>query len=143
MTGAIDQMGHILSVGAVNEKIEGFFDTCDDRGLTGTQGVIIPTVNAGDLMLRHDVVEACEAGDFRVYGVETVQQALKILTGIPAGTRDTEGRYQPGTVLGIAVERAHEYWLKATPSSSRPRRKRPARTSRKAKPGTQGGRRPA
>ncbi|MFV1959586.1 MAG: AAA family ATPase, partial [Planctomycetota bacterium] len=69
MTGAIDQVGNILPIGAVNEKIDGFYDTCNDAGLTGTQGVIIPRHNVGDLMLRADVVEACREGRFRVYAV--------------------------------------------------------------------------
>jgi lon-related putative ATP-dependent protease len=114
LTGAIDQMGHMLAVGAVNEKIEGFFDACADIGSRGVHGVIIPKANAGDLMIREDVVEACAAGSFHVYTVETVQEALELLTGMPAGTRDARGRYPAkGTVLGNAVERAHEYWLKA------------------------------
>ena len=113
MTGAIDQLGHILPVGAVNEKIEGFFDTCRDIGLTGTQGVIIPKANAGDLMLRHDVVDACAAGQFRVYAVTTVHEALEQLTGVPAGTRDDEGTYPDGTLLGLAMARARHYWLRA------------------------------
>jgi predicted ATP-dependent protease len=113
MTGAIDQIGHILAVGAVNEKIEGFFDTCRDIGLTGTQGVIIPKANAGDLMLRHDVVEACAAGQFQVYAVAAVHQALELFTGVPAGERDERDTYPDGTLLGLAMARAHHYWLRA------------------------------
>ncbi|MFH0980339.1 MAG: ATP-binding protein [Planctomycetota bacterium] len=111
-TGAIDQHGHILPVGAVNEKIEGFFDTCSDLGLTGSQGVIIPQANAGDLMLREDVVEAGQAGRFHVYAVQTIHEALELLTDMPAGTRDPGGQYPDGTLLGRAVDRAFEYWLK-------------------------------
>jgi predicted ATP-dependent protease len=114
LTGAIDQRGHVQAIGGVNEKIEGFFDTCADVGLTGTQGVIIPTANAGDLMLRPDVVDACAEGRFHVYAVETVQEALEILTGVPAGERDESGEYPPDTLLRKAVERAHEFWLKST-----------------------------
>jgi ATP-dependent Lon protease len=113
MTGAIDQVGNILAIGAVNEKIEGFFDVCRDIGLTGTQGVIIPQSNAGDLMLRPDVVEACGQGRFGVYAVRTVHEALSLLTSTPAGQRDGSGCYAEGTVLALAVQRAHEYWLKA------------------------------
>ncbi|MFQ5591300.1 MAG: S16 family serine protease, partial [Phycisphaerae bacterium] len=114
MTGAIDQMGHVLAVGAVNEKIEGFFDVCRDIGSSSTQGVIIPRTNAGDLMLREDVVEACAAGTFHVYAVATVHEALGLLTGMPIGTRDASGRYcGSGTVLGEAVARAREYWVRA------------------------------
>jgi ATP-dependent Lon protease len=116
MTGAIDQMGHVLAVGGVNEKIEGFYDTCHDLGLTGTQGVIIPKANDGDLMLRDDVVESCARGKFRVLAVETVQQALEILSGIPAGVRNKKGVYPAASVLGIAVRRAREYWEMASGS---------------------------
>jgi len=114
ITGAIDQMGHLLAIGAVNEKIEGFFDTCCDAGLTGTQGVIVPHSNAGDLMLRKDVIEACRAGRFSVYAVQTVQQALEILTGVPAGERDAAGRYPKDSLLGVAMEKARDCWLKAS-----------------------------
>ena len=146
MTGAIDQVGHILAVGAVNEKIEGFFDTCRDFGLTGTQGVIIPGANAGDLMLREDVVEACAAGQFHVYAVNTVQEALERLTLMPAGERNADGQYPEGTVLGAAVVRAWLYWVKvsqtpvsarrqpAGPSSPRvPARRKPRRRARKTR----------
>lgn len=114
MTGAIDQMGTILAVGAVDEKVEGFFDACRDHGTLGTQGVIIPKCNAPDLMLRHDVVEACERGEFRVYGVETILEALALLTGRAVGTRRADGSFTRGSVLAAAVDRAHEYWIKAT-----------------------------
>jgi len=113
MTGAIDQHGHVQAIGAVNEKIEGFFDTCRDLGLTGTQGVIIPQANAGDLMLREDVVAACAAGQFHVYVVSWVHEALTLFTGVPAGERDAAGAYPPGSLLAQAVEKARLYWLKA------------------------------
>ncbi len=115
MTGAIDQVGHILPIGGVNEKIEGFFDACRDTGLTGTQGVIIPRANAGDLVLREDVVEASTNGQFSVYAVETVHEALTLFTGMPAGQRDANGKYGDKTLLGIAVTRAFDYWKKAAP----------------------------
>jgi len=113
MTGAVDQKGHLQIIGGVNEKIEGFFDTCRDIGLSGDQGVIIPRSNVGHLMLRQDVVDACARGDFHVYAVGTVKQALEILTGIPTGARDADGAYPEGTLLHTAVERAYEYWLKS------------------------------
>ena len=110
MTGAIDQLGHVQAIGAVNEKIEGFFDTCADSGLTGTQGVIVPKSNAVDLMLREDVVVACQQGQFHVYAVETIQEALELFTGWSAGTRDAKGRYGEGTLLRRAVARARDFW---------------------------------
>ncbi|MHC4959700.1 MAG: Lon protease family protein [Planctomycetota bacterium] len=116
MTGAIDQVGHIQAIGGVNEKIEGFFDTCHDLGLTGTQGVIIPHSNAGDLMLRPDVQAACADGRFRIYAVKTIQEALEIFTGVPAGTRDPRGEYPAGTLLATAVEKALDFWMKSRQS---------------------------
>jgi predicted ATP-dependent protease len=113
LTGAIDQLGHLLAVGAVNEKIEGFFDACSDAGTVDGAGVIIPRSNADDLMLRLDVVDACAEGHFHVYAVETIHEALALLTGRPPGVRDEAGRYPASSVLGLALERAHDYWLKA------------------------------
>jgi len=120
MTGAIDQVGKILAVGATNEKIEGFFDTCKHAGLTGSQGVIIPLANARDLMLRHDVVDACRAGKFKVYPVDRIHDALEILTGVAAGAVGADGYYPENTLLGGAVIRAFEYWVRAsqTPDAS-------------------------
>jgi ATP-dependent Lon protease len=115
ITGAIDQVGHVLPIGGVNEKIEGYLDACRDIGLTGTQGVIIPAANAGDLVLREDVVAACSAGQFRVYAVATVHEALELLTGLPAGQWDAEEHYPENTLLGIAVRRAYEFWRMAAP----------------------------
>ena len=110
MTGAIDQLGNILPVGAVNEKIEGYYDVCLATGLSGTQGVIIPGSNAGDLMLRKDVVSACEDGRFAVYAVDTIHQALELFTGRPAGELDADGAYPEGSVLELARNRARELW---------------------------------
>ncbi len=121
MTGAIDQHGHVQAIGGVNEKIEGFFDACHHFGLTGDQGVIIPASNAGDLQLRVDVVEACEQGRFSVWAVETIHQALEIFTGRPAGQWSASG-YPPESILGLAVERAHEFWLKSSAVPDRPDR---------------------
>ena len=113
ITGAIDQFGNILAIGAANEKIEGFFDTCKRIGLTGSQGVIIPKSSAPDLMLRDDVVEACKSGRFRVYTVDCIHEALELLTGVVAGERDDQGSLPDDTLLGLAVIRAFEYWVKA------------------------------
>lgn len=112
MTGAIDQHGHIQAIGGVNEKIEGFFDACKAMGLTGDQGVIIPQSNAGDLMLRKDVVEACEQGQFTIYPVSHVNQAMEILMCIPAGEPNESGDYPEGSLLYLAKMKALEYWMK-------------------------------
>ena len=110
MTGAIDQRGHVEAIGGVNEKIEGFFDACNHSGLTGDQGVVIPRSNAGDLMLREDVVEACMDNQFHVYAVDRIEQAIELMTGVVAGTPDSQGNYPEGTVLQIAVEKARDFW---------------------------------
>jgi lon-related putative ATP-dependent protease len=91
VTGSVDQFGRVQAIGAVNEKIEGYFDICNQRGLTSRQGVLIPASNVAHLMLRQDVVDAAKAGRFHVYAVETVDQAFELLTGIAVGTPDTEG----------------------------------------------------
>jgi len=113
ITGAIDQFGALQAIGGVTEKIEGFYDACEDAGLTGTQGVIIPLANSCELMVRHGVVDACAAGKFHVYAVGTVCEALEILTGQPSGVRDAEGNFPEDSVLGIAVDKAYEYWRKS------------------------------
>ena len=95
MTGSMNQIGEVQPIGGVNEKIEGFFDVCSARGLDGTQGVIVPTTNLPHLMLRPDVVEAAAAGRFSVWAVRTVDEALALLTGLPAGERGA-GRCLPG-----------------------------------------------
>jgi lon-related putative ATP-dependent protease len=108
MTGSVNQHGEVQPIGGVNEKIEGFFDICKVRGLTGEQGVIIPASNTRHLMLRQDVVEAVEAGQFYVYAMETVDQAIELLTGIPAGERDEEGNFSEGGVNQLVEARLIE-----------------------------------
>jgi predicted ATP-dependent protease len=82
----VDQFGRVQAIGAVNEKVEGYFDICNQRGLTGSQGVLIPASNVAHLMLRQDVVDAAAAGRFHIYAVATVVAALDLLTGSRAGT---------------------------------------------------------
>lgn len=110
MTGAIDQLGHIQAVGGVNEKVEGFYDACNTKGLTGDQGVIIPAANSGDLMLRQDVVKACERNEFHVYAVKRIEEALEILTRVPASETDEDGQYPENSLLYLAQQRATEFW---------------------------------
>ncbi|MEM1453385.1 MAG: AAA family ATPase [Planctomycetota bacterium] len=116
MTGAIDQHGRIQAIGGVNEKIEGFFDAASALGLSGEGGVIIPQSNAGDLMLRKDVVEACADGRFHVWAVATVHEALEIFTGVETGVLDEEGEYPEESLLGIARDRAFEFWQRTLTS---------------------------
>ena len=98
VTGSINQFGQIQPIGGVNEKIEGFFDVCNHRGLTGTQGVIIPRTNVKDLMLREDILTAVDNGLFHVWAIDTVDDGIEILTGIEAGKPDKNGNYKKGTV---------------------------------------------
>ncbi|BAU48417.1 ATP-dependent protease [Sulfurifustis variabilis] len=98
VTGSIDQHGEVQAIGGVNEKIEGFFDACRRRGLTGEQGVLIPAANVQHLMLRADVVEAAAQGRFHVYAVNHVDEGLALLTGRPAGERGPDGRFPDGSV---------------------------------------------
>jgi predicted ATP-dependent protease len=100
ITGSMDQRGEVQAIGGANYKIEGFFDVCEERGLTGDQGVIIPASNVQHLMLREDVVEAVRAGRFKVYSVSTVDEALELLTGVEAGTRGPDGTYPPDSING-------------------------------------------
>lgn len=98
ITGSVDQNGRIQAIGGVNEKIEGFFDVCAKRGLTGEQGVVIPASNKAHLMLREDVVAAIGEGKFHVYAVEDIDDAVEILTGNAAGKRGEDGTYPENTV---------------------------------------------
>jgi predicted ATP-dependent protease len=109
VTGSVNQHGVVQPIGGVNEKIEGFFDVCADRGLTGDQGVLIPASNTDQLMLRPDVVAAAEAGDFHVYPVETIDQGIERLTGVEAGTRDEQGAFPDDTINGMVEARLRTY----------------------------------
>ncbi len=109
VTGSVDQHGQIQAIGGVNQKIEGFFDACRQRGLTGEQGVIIPAANVRHLMLRQDIVEAAAAGRFAVYPIETVDQGIALLTGVPAGALDAQGRYSAGSLNQRIVARLDKF----------------------------------
>jgi len=112
VTGSVDQAGGIQPVGGLNEKIEAFFDVCQAKGgLTGTQGVLIPATNVDALMLRSDVVEAIRAGQFHVYAVASVETAIELLTGVPAGAAvATDGRFPEASVYGRAEARLARFW---------------------------------
>jgi ATP-dependent Lon protease len=101
VTGSLNQKGEIQPIGGVNEKIEGFFDVCRAKGLTGTQGVIIPSQNVQNLMLRADVVAAVTEGKFHVYPVRAIDEGIEILTGVEAGVAAADGDYEEGTVHGL------------------------------------------
>jgi lon-related putative ATP-dependent protease len=108
VTGSVDQHGNVQAIGGANEKIEGFFDVCSARGLTGDQGVVIPATNVKHLMLRPDVVEAAAAGRFRVFAVGTIDEALAVVTGVEAGEPGEDGRYPDGTINRRVADRLHE-----------------------------------
>jgi lon-related putative ATP-dependent protease len=109
VTGSVNQLGRIQPIGGVNEKIEGFFDVCRARGLTGDQGVLIPEANVKNLMLRRDVIEAVEDRAFHVYAVTTVQEGIELLTGTPAGVRDEHGCFPADTFHRRVEDRLAEF----------------------------------
>jgi len=116
VTGSVNQKGEVQAIGGVNEKIEGFFEVCKVKGLTGNQGVMIPESNAQNLMLKDEVVEAVEQGKFHVYSVKTIDDGVELLTGVKAGEMRKDGKYEEGTVnykvdkrLGEIAEKLREF----------------------------------
>lgn len=109
VTGSVNQLGQVQAIGGVNDKIEGFFDICAARGLTGDQGVLIPIANVNHLMLRDDVIEACRAGRFAVIPVATVDQGIEILTGKQAGTRQDDGRFPPDSINSLVEAKLEKF----------------------------------
>jgi lon-related putative ATP-dependent protease len=107
-TGSVNQRGQVQAIGGVNEKIEGHYDVCAARGLTGDQGVLIPHANVKNLMLRQDVREAVADGKFHIYPISHVDEGIEVLTGIPAGEPDDEGHYPEGTINRMIVDRLEE-----------------------------------
>jgi predicted ATP-dependent protease len=105
VTGSVNQQGDIQPIGGVNQKIEGFYDVCRLKGLTGTQGVLIPAENVDDLMLHDEVVEAVSRGQFHIYPVATIEQGIEILTGRHAGKREPSGKFEPGTIFAQVDDR--------------------------------------
>jgi len=108
VTGSVDQRGNIQPVGGINQKIEGFFEVCRVKGLTGEQGVILPLANAGDLMLREEIVEAVRKKKFRLFPVATIDAGIEILTGVAAGERRKDGSFPERTVHGLVDRRLAE-----------------------------------
>jgi predicted ATP-dependent protease len=119
VTGSVNQKGEIQAIGGVNEKIEGFYDVCKARGLTGRQGVMIPAANVKNLMLKQEVVEAVRQNRFHVYPVSTISEGIEILTGMPAGTSDANGIYPESTIFG-RVQKKLKHFLKRSMASSHP-----------------------
>jgi predicted ATP-dependent protease len=101
----MNQQGDIQAIGGVNEKIEGFFDVCRIKGLSGSQGVMIPAANVEDLMLREDILDAVTAGKFHIWPVAKIEEGIEVLTGMTAGHRNGDGSFQTGTVFAQVNER--------------------------------------
>jgi lon-related putative ATP-dependent protease len=108
VTGSVNQFGTVQAIGGANEKIEGFFDICAERGLTGDQGVLIPATNVKNLMLHRRVVDAARDGKFHIYPVETIEQGIEILTGMPAGQRGAGGEFPEGSLNRLVEARLVE-----------------------------------
>ena len=118
VTGSVNQRGEVQAIGGVNEKLEGFFEICKAKGLTGAQGAMIPASNVQDLMLKEEIVEAAKEGKFTIYPVATIDEGIEVLTGVPAGERQADGSYREGTVnylvdrrLRAMAEMAKEFQL--------------------------------
>jgi predicted ATP-dependent protease len=109
VTGSINQRGAVQVIGGVNEKVEGFFQACRLRGLTGSQGVILPADNVPHLMLHDEVIEAVERGSFHLYAVRSLDEAIPLLTGLEAGERDAAGKYPAGSFNALVEERLREF----------------------------------
>ena len=118
VTGSLNQKGDVQPIGGVNEKIEGFFDVCKARGLSKKQGVIIPIQNIQELMLREDIIEAVEKGEFHIYAIERVEEGIEILTGVKAGKRDNKGAYEENSVFNLVEKKIKELYAKSRASKT-------------------------
>lgn len=111
VTGSVNQHGEIQAIGGVNEKIEGFFDICQQRGLSGEQGVIIPASNITHLMLKTQVLQAVEANEFNIYAVKSIDEVMLLLTGLEIGEADEKGLYPPGSINAIMEQKIQKYTI--------------------------------
>jgi predicted ATP-dependent protease len=108
VTGSVNQNGEVQAIGGVNQKIEGFFDCCRHKGLSGNQGVMIPESNVNDLMLRKDLVEAVKQGQFHIYSVKTIDEGIEILTGKASGVKGSDGVYPEGSINYMVDQKLKE-----------------------------------
>ncbi|MBT9133747.1 MAG: Lon protease [Firmicutes bacterium] len=113
VTGSVNQKGEIQPIGGVNEKIEGFYRLCSKQGLTGEQGVLIPAQNKRQLMLHSEVLEAVKAGRFHIYAVRTIEEGIEVLTGMPAGERDSTGEYTEGSIFRLVEQKLAQFYQQA------------------------------
>lgn len=118
VTGSVNQKGQIQAIGGVNEKIEGFFDVCCQKGLTGRQGVLIPSANVKNLMLRKDVIRSVEKEMFHIYAVSTISQGISVLFGHPAGEKGRDGHYPGGTVFHAVQTQLKRFYDQSRPSAA-------------------------
>lgn len=109
VTGSVNQKGFIQPIGGVNEKIEGFYQVCKDRGLDGSHGVIIPIQNVRNLNLSDEVIESVKSGKFHIYAISTLDEGIEILTGVPAGKKNKDGKFPAGTIKYLAYEKLKCY----------------------------------
>ncbi|WP_304507370.1 Lon protease family protein [Anaerotignum sp.] len=109
VTGSVNQKGEIQAIGGVTHKIEGFYDLCRKRGLTGTQGVIIPAANIKDLVLKDEVVESVKNGEFHIYPIRHIEEGIELLMGIPAGNKDQNGDYPENSIHGLAMKKLRRF----------------------------------
>jgi len=108
VTGSVNQRGEVQAIGGVNEKLEGFYETCKAKGLNGEQGAMIPASNIQNLMLKEEIVGAAEEGKFSIYPARTIDEGIEFLTGVPAGDRQPDGSFPPGTVNFLVDKRLRE-----------------------------------
>jgi predicted ATP-dependent protease len=112
VTGSINQRGDIQAIGGVTYKIEGFYDLCNKRGLTGKQGVLIPHANIAELTLKDEVIEAVKNGVFHIYAIHTVDEGIELLTGVPAGRKNEKGKYPSDSIHGLVYKKLKEFHKK-------------------------------
>ncbi|UCD81628.1 MAG: ATP-dependent peptidase, partial [Desulfobacterales bacterium] len=113
VTGSVNQKGMIQAIGGVNQKIEGFYEVCKTKGLTGKQGVIVPRANQKNLMLRKEVLDAVRKRRFHVFQVATVEEGIEILTGMPAGRPDKDGNFPQSTVYRAVQDKLAQYYRRS------------------------------
>ena len=109
VTGSVDQKGNIQPIGGINEKIEGFYQVCKQRGLTGEHGVVMPIQNVQNLNLSDEVINSVKEGKFHIYAISTIDEGIEILTGVPAGKKNKEGKFPAGTIKYLAYEKLKRY----------------------------------
>ncbi len=108
VTGSVNQKGEVQAIGGVNEKVEGYYETCKAIGLTGEQGCMIPRSNVQNLMLKEEVVEAIKEGKFHIWPVATIDEGIEVLTGVRAGHLQEDGTYEEGTINDLVSKRLKE-----------------------------------